>query len=579
VTPEDTKLLQRLAKGPRANWTEADVREEFIAPLLRLLGYEKDSDYDVNRESQHLLSKPFIMIGSKKQKLDYALLVRRKTFWILEAKRPDPREIPIEAIFQAHFYAMHPEVACRYFGVCNGFLLALYDLRGLDDSYEPLLKLMAEELPTRFVELYDVIGAPSLVKHLKTRALDDTRALLSAEVREEQVARFAADFQRIVRDVQPRVRENRQAVWSRKHDEYNRAFAELAEQGKLQQIPRVLMQFAQNRAELDTAHKQFMQKLEVMAPEVRRHQIEQVAGLLETIPSTQHKFNVLDLLLRLDLSPEISSKVRAFVRDAIRGFPARPLARIQWKLEAALHRAIYKASFAPPALLQAFQARVEEKRRTMLDEEIIWQNPSVWSERNSWVRARIDELWTRFSRAEVSLIEQVVAELDQFEKTIEAAHDPEIRRRTASEGDLTWYADYDSPWDYMRSTLCGVLISYPFVANALLDETDLTNLGNLLRDVSETYVVNHVDTLWLRVTCLRERISVSAEFSPDLTTVLPLDRVATFLVNAHVHRKGRSALQDGLRVSGSTGSGYAELDVRLDLDASMVVVDGGRSMR
>lgn len=284
MTPEDRRLLQRLAKGPREQWTEADVREEFIAPLLRLLGYEKDSDYDINRESQHLLSKPFIMIGSKRQKLDYALLVRRRAFWILEAKRPDPPEIPIEAVFQAHFYAMHPEVSCRYFGVCNGRVFTLYDLRTLDESYQPLLKMEAQELPLRFDELYGLIGAPALVKHLKARALEDARSLLSAEVRDEQVDQFAADFQRMVREIKPQVRENRLAVWRRKHEDHDRAFAELADEGKLQQIPRVLLEFAHNRAELDIAYRQFLRKLESFDSELRSRELASTATLLDTIP-------------------------------------------------------------------------------------------------------------------------------------------------------------------------------------------------------------------------------------------------------------------------------------------------------
>jgi hypothetical protein len=50
LTQEDLALLGKLSEKNFSILDESDVREEYIAPILTLLGYEKDSDYQVERE-------------------------------------------------------------------------------------------------------------------------------------------------------------------------------------------------------------------------------------------------------------------------------------------------------------------------------------------------------------------------------------------------------------------------------------------------------------------------------------------------------------------------------------------------
>src|SRR4030095_567790 len=151
--------LNRLSRMKLNGWKEPDIREEFITPLLTLLGYWKGTDYDINREGSHLLPKrPFFFIGRDKIQLDYALLVRNRNFWIIEAKAPDQEDLPEQAIFQAHFYFIHPAVNARYFMVTNGLTTALYDARTLGDDYEPALMIRQAALPTKFIELNNYLG-------------------------------------------------------------------------------------------------------------------------------------------------------------------------------------------------------------------------------------------------------------------------------------------------------------------------------------------------------------------------------------------------------------------------------------
>ncbi|MDQ0415661.1 hypothetical protein J2S25_003888 [Mesobacillus stamsii] len=67
-------------------WNESDIREDFIAPLLRIFGYSKGTVNDIIREKSLRLSKPFHRIGRKNVSIDYIPSVRLKSFWIIEAK-------------------------------------------------------------------------------------------------------------------------------------------------------------------------------------------------------------------------------------------------------------------------------------------------------------------------------------------------------------------------------------------------------------------------------------------------------------------------------------------------------------
>ena len=69
-------LLAKLASMDFSNMTEQDVREEYIAPLLTLMGYQKNTDYEVEREEYSSLKDMSIQIGSKNLKLDYKFNIK-----------------------------------------------------------------------------------------------------------------------------------------------------------------------------------------------------------------------------------------------------------------------------------------------------------------------------------------------------------------------------------------------------------------------------------------------------------------------------------------------------------------------
>jgi len=156
---------------------EADVREEVLAPLVRLLGYRTGTEFDVIREQS--LRYPKVFLGRKnptrdgelRGKADYILEVSGHARWVLEAKAPGV-EINIDAIEQAWTYANHAEVRAAYFALCNGAELQVFATQTAP-SVGAFLTVPYEELESKLPQLENILG-PNALK----RDFPDQLALL-----------------------------------------------------------------------------------------------------------------------------------------------------------------------------------------------------------------------------------------------------------------------------------------------------------------------------------------------------------------------------------------------------------------
>lgn len=112
------------------DFKEDSVRELILAPILAKLGYTPTGPNRVIRSKS--LKHPFIRIGTRNHPVtivpDYTLVCGGKPTFILDAKGPKESVTDLGHVQQAYSYAMHPEVACREFGLCNGRQLAIYDV-------------------------------------------------------------------------------------------------------------------------------------------------------------------------------------------------------------------------------------------------------------------------------------------------------------------------------------------------------------------------------------------------------------------------------------------------------------------
>lgn len=164
-------------------YNETDVREEFAAPLLRALGFEKGTSNDILREEHLALRYPRPFLGRKKPgrdpvlrgKADYVLSVLGVGRWVLETKAPsEPHDI--DAIEQAITYARHPEISGEYVALMNGheFLLFRYDQRA---DEPPLIKIETCQVEVLHDRLENILSPRAMRRDLMRRGIDQGRSL------------------------------------------------------------------------------------------------------------------------------------------------------------------------------------------------------------------------------------------------------------------------------------------------------------------------------------------------------------------------------------------------------------------
>jgi hypothetical protein len=148
-------------------FSEQDVREEIITPLLHLLGYQRGTAADIIREVH--LRYPRVSLGRKNPRRDpplggYAdyMLEASGVRWTIEAKAPTAPISP-DDVEQAYSYANHPEIRAALFCIINGHELRLYQTNHGPDV-KPFLTVAYTDLAMSFDQLSNVLGPDALAR-------------------------------------------------------------------------------------------------------------------------------------------------------------------------------------------------------------------------------------------------------------------------------------------------------------------------------------------------------------------------------------------------------------------------------
>ena len=150
---------------------EDSVRELVIAPIISRLGYLPSGAVRVTRSKS--LRHPFIRVGTRNHPVttipDYTIYVNDKPRFVLDAKSPIEEILAEDHVQQAYSYAIHPEIRCDEFGLCNGRELAIFDT----NQAEPLLHLKFEEFEPRWSEIEKHLAAKYLAEPFLRRFKPD----------------------------------------------------------------------------------------------------------------------------------------------------------------------------------------------------------------------------------------------------------------------------------------------------------------------------------------------------------------------------------------------------------------------
>jgi len=153
------------------DFKEDSVRELVIVPILSRLGYLPHGEARVLRSKT--LRQPFIRVGTRNHPVtiipDYTLLLNDKPVLVLDAKGPNEGVLNPMHVQQAYSYAVHPEIRCRDFALCNGRELAVFST----DQAAPLFHLAFEEFESRWDEIVKYMSPEYLAEPARRKFAPD----------------------------------------------------------------------------------------------------------------------------------------------------------------------------------------------------------------------------------------------------------------------------------------------------------------------------------------------------------------------------------------------------------------------
>lgn len=110
---------------------------------------------------------------------DYIPKIRKKMFWIIEAKSAKDVPYPFDDKFlvQGLQYCVHPEIQAKYLLVTNGLHSCLYDAHGAiffeKDIYKPIFEFRSSEVVDRWSEIFEILS----IETLRTRIENDLKSM------------------------------------------------------------------------------------------------------------------------------------------------------------------------------------------------------------------------------------------------------------------------------------------------------------------------------------------------------------------------------------------------------------------
>ena len=181
---KDREELSRIEILDVSCFQEADVREEIINPILKILGYQKGNKFSVERE------KYISFLEGKKRSLDYNLTLWEKNFWLIEAKKPilHKDSFGYKELSQALEYATHPEINAALVVLCDGLKLEIFDRE--KSLIKPVVNIKIENILIEFDNVRKLLDPLQVWFFYKRRVIDSIDRAFEHEFNENRVDEF-----------------------------------------------------------------------------------------------------------------------------------------------------------------------------------------------------------------------------------------------------------------------------------------------------------------------------------------------------------------------------------------------------
>jgi hypothetical protein len=213
LSASDNLELDRIQNLDVIKFTEVDVREEIINPILCILGYQKGKYSSVDREKH-------ISFADKTGKyIDYNLTLWEKNFWLIEAKRPIAKEnFGYAELSQAIEYAVHPEIDAVLVVLCDGKKIAVYDRE--EDLVNPIIQISVTQISQEFGSLSKLLSPINAWFFYKRRVLRVIDRAFEHEVNQNRVVEFQNIVTKRLNEKRTQILDNFRSLKLSSLDEY-----------------------------------------------------------------------------------------------------------------------------------------------------------------------------------------------------------------------------------------------------------------------------------------------------------------------------------------------------------------------
>ena len=458
MTKDDNNLLDaafitRWKAQDFSTWNESDIREEFIAPLLAVLGYAKGTVNDVIREKSVSLNQAYTRIGRDRIKIDYIPTVRLKNFWIIEAKPGSPKAMDSGDLLQAHLYAAHPEIQANFVVMINGWEIRVYDTLQCEDWETPLILCTQDNCKIEFPKLREIFGAQALLTSIKTRALTQIEKALEVEFDERVIGSLQTEFHRIITKSRPIVQKNARELARKSYLERQNAEALERKQATF----KALLSMMNNPLDLTPPLSlEVTDRIINANPSDQVQMIDELAKQYRGRPHSAfrvHCASIFARLFALGVNPtgafyavSVKDALEELVVSNMNYWNNNDLSNALCHLDNASLRIAMK--LCKRFFMGSLKELVQSKRHTLSAEDLIKEPPSVAADMMGSVYLLSQFFWGKYSGASSSeLVWEGIWNLEVLEVMIEQLPDQAYPK---GDGDLMWFQSYGKTFDCLR---------------------------------------------------------------------------------------------------------------------------------
>ncbi len=214
LNSEDLKELNFIQQLDVIGFSEADVREEIINPILKILGYRKGQYFSVDRE-RHLR-----FLGKKSKYIDYNMTLWKENFWIIEAKKPlKGNSFNYQELKQAVEYSIHPQINAAIVVLCDGVKLEVFDRE--ENLEKAILSFKIIDLIDNFDKLRNLVSPMQIWFFYKRRVLKSIDKAFESEFNLKRVDEFKSLIEDTLLKKRGKILRNFQSMEFKDMDNYD----------------------------------------------------------------------------------------------------------------------------------------------------------------------------------------------------------------------------------------------------------------------------------------------------------------------------------------------------------------------